>query len=1266
MRSDCVAAYGKRRPGRARDGLAVAVPLVTQRAVIGRGGLHLQRARLAQVQRNLRLKIGGDDGSLRRGQHVHRRHLAPRHRGQASRRGRDDRIDGMRAGGKRRREARIRRALDRSAVNVPLHGKRRALLRRGRDGERRHRAARLHRHRRRVQIGGDDRRRNAVRTGIGRQVRGIAHLGAHRGAIGRGLPVDGRSARPILQHRLAAVGVLLHEAIFLRTLDTAVRLRHQRIHAVLGNAPELERRRERAVLLELLGRVGTDGLERRLRHVVAVRAGRGVHGDAGRVGGVAGQVERGQRTGNHQHARRAGLVELQAGHALAEVGRLLVGSVLRVGIAAALPAAHDQVRRRVALVALVVGIEVLAERVGLDVLHVAAQVHHVELFGEAVRLDGLQAVREHHVVKRGALERVVADGGHALGNLERPLLRRGAIHQAAHILAVHHAVERRVVRRVIGHVDLLQAEAPRERAGQITRRQLATDGDLLEALAILEQLVFNACDAIGHGEACQAQAAGEAAVADRLHALAQRHGRDEAIAREHALAQVLHGAGNHQVACALSADIGAGERAVGKLGQVAGQAVGGRTLRRVRQLDLGEEQVAGERVRADGLDVVGHLRIIQAALAERAARDGTQAIGQVHAGQAHAALERRFADGGQAFGQHQIAGNAAVYERARRDFAQLAGVRLGILETELLGVADLRPAVSSGLRDAGERALADLLHAGGNPHMRELHIAFERGFADLGHVVGDDDGGLIARIAVQHVVLVDDEIVVVGSAVLDGRRGGLRDAVLHDGGGQRGVAHLVAALDVRGGRGAFCGGNGEHLVVRGFPGDGAALHVVGKQRGKLDRIAIFRGTQRIAGKDDALICGNVRHAHLHGVGERRVVLHGDGDGRLALGDAGQRAVGGHLRRVLVAAGPYQLGIGGVGRRQRRGKRQRLTRSHHGAFGGKLHAGGGDGIHHGGLGLADQLAVVPCIGAHRVGDRFVAVPVAPRGLHVGDLHLHLIHVVTIGVLRNRVAGHQRAIKAIVRRNTVDIGRHQVDCRHEGVVLRRDVQHRVAVVVVVRDVGDLGRGGIVMNLELLRLLLGRGTGGGRRLLQRVDALLRIGVAARIEHGRVAAQNALRRNPRLVRGAVIGFTHVIVAGLALIGAVGAGHGVREVVHVAQQAGGGGQRGGRIGEAGVRYDDAVGIELLGITLRERVHTQVGAMGGVDHLRADEVVVAVLRGVEHARLRPIAVEAHEGHGQVDAVIGGFQHGEAVHERAVGGVFAGECGEFVPAAHGHG
>ena len=261
-------------------------------------------------------------------------------------------------------------------------------------------------------------------------------------------------------------------------------------------------------------------------------------------------------------------------------------------------------RRRVALVALVVGVEVLAERIGLDVLHVAAQVHHVELFGEAVRLDGLQAVREHHVVKRRALERVVADGGHALGDLKRPLLRRGAIHQAAHVLAAHHAIERRVVRRVIGHVDLLQAEAPRERAGQITRRQVATNGDLLEALAILEQLVFNACDAIGHGEACQAQAAGEAAVADRLHALAQRHGRDEAIAREHALAQVLHRAGNHQVACALGTDISAGERAVGKLGQVTGQAVGGRTLRRIRQLDLREEQVAGERVRADGLDVV--------------------------------------------------------------------------------------------------------------------------------------------------------------------------------------------------------------------------------------------------------------------------------------------------------------------------------------------------------------------------------------------------------------------------------------------------------------------------------------------------------------------------------------------------------------------------------------------------------------------------------------------------------------------------------------
>ena len=559
MRPHRIAGHGQRRRGGAVDGLAVAVPLVGKRAVVGRSGLHLQRARLAQVERHLAVKVGRDDRRLRCRQHVRRCHLALRHRGHAVGRSLCHHINRVRTGGKRRREARIRRAVHRCAIDIPLVAQRCTRSRRCGNGERRHRATRLHRHRRSIQVGGEHGCSHAIGTSIGRQPRGVAHLGAHRGAVLRSLPVDGGSARPILQHGLATIGVLLHEAIRLRALHATGRIGYQRIHPVLGDAGKLERGRKRRVLLELLGRVGANGLELSLRHVVAVRAGRGVHRHRGRVGGVAGQVKRGQRRGHHQRTGRAGLIELQARHAFAEVRRLLFVGLLRVGIAAVLATTHDQVSRRVASVVVVVRVEALAERIGGDAGDAAAEIGHIKLFGEAVLLDFLQRGRERHRRQLGAFERVVVEFLHTLGNGQRTRFRGRHVHKLGQVLRVDHAVLRRVVQRVVGHVDLFQAVAPLEVVLQLVNAQIAADGDVLKVLAVLEDGTAQAGHGVRHGEAAQAPHTAEGTVADGRDAIAQRHRCDIAIAREQAVGDFRHTVGDDDVAYAFGAQIGTGE-----------------------------------------------------------------------------------------------------------------------------------------------------------------------------------------------------------------------------------------------------------------------------------------------------------------------------------------------------------------------------------------------------------------------------------------------------------------------------------------------------------------------------------------------------------------------------------------------------------------------------------------------------------------------------------------------------------------------------------
>ena len=261
--------------------------------------------------------------------------------------------------------------------------------------------------------------------------------------------------------------------------------------------------------------------------------------------------------------------------------------------------------------------------------------------------------------------------------------------------------------------------------------------------------------------------------------------------------------------------------------------------------------------------------------------------------------------------------------------------------------------------------------------------------------------------------------------------------------------------------------------------------------------------------------------------------------------------------------------------------------------------------------------------------------------------------------------------------------------EAFILHIEGHDALVAFARVFDVADFRGGGVVV--ERYRFLLGvlrtRNGGRAREGVRAVRQLLAALIHA-LEHG-LNVHEGLGPGDGALALVVVRLTHRVGAVLQHRFARGVLVRPLHVVGVAQHAGERRELVRRRAEALVGHDHLVAIHHGVIAHHEAVHrvggervqaqrvaVGIGFHRAVDVVIAGEVGAALFigglfgheRAVEHGHGAPVAVEAHERHGQVNAALvalDGLEQGEAIHERAVGGVRGSPGFEDVLAGDAH-
>ena len=713
---------------------------------------------------------------------------------------------------------------------------------------------------------------------------------------------------------------------------------------------------------------------------------------------------------------------------------------------------------------------------------------------------------------------------------------------------------------------------------------------------------------------------------------------------------------------------------------------------------------------------------MQARGVERLVADGCQACRQTLArgavGGAHldlvqrrARVERRGANAGQTVGHRQVRQAHGVFERRFRQVRQAVGQRRALhrghgkcllahagnafghvdsgkpLRTVKRAIADARELASLGERDfrkvvrTPERLLANGRHACGDDHALDVG-AREHAVGDGRHVVGDGQVRGLTAITGQHAVL-DNEVGVIGllSAHMDGgglllacrvgnRGGNVGVARLALSGKRHGVGHLaqltIGLLYLH------------HRLVRAFPRYAAGREAISHQGADLHR-PVKRQLRRVLRQYNARRVGHLLHLHLRLRGDSRVVGYGHRHLGGAFGHAFELAVGVNLHHIGIRAFPRQVRLRGIGRRNRSGQAAHLARRQRQRVGGKRHARGRHGVHHHRDVVADVRAVIPCAHMHHVRERQPVVartaPAVPRAVQIGNGDGHVPRARAVGVF-DRVGhrgvvptagGHLHLVVLAVGLLRVVVGAHEVHTREPAAVGHIERDGALVALTFQIHIADLGFLSVVVERLVKRLLRGvvgcqRGRAAQRVLA--VGQLVAVFVQA-VEDRLVRRVDVVVLNVKVRAHAVVvrGLRDPVVAVAAHRFAVGVEVVVAQAARVALHDGERHQARGRVRCRRRRYHS---LCRVGVTIAvQRVFAQRLRRVLVHDGAAHDVLVAAARHRVDGALRiPIAVEAQERSGQVDAAFAfGRQLHEAFHVGAVRGVFGYELLKRVGGSH---
>ena len=517
--------------------------------------------------------------------------------------------------------------------------------------------------------------------------------------------------------------------------------------------------------------------------------------------------------------------------------------------------------------------------------------------GETVLADRRKPLRHVHLRHLRTAEgagRDVLDGFGDGIHPARRLFRRRERHQLRFILVKQHTVRYRVVRDGIVGLELEQRAVAHERLRQRAGGHLPAHRHGVELLHVRENAGAQVDQRIGKHDLGHV-GPGERPVADGRQTLVELERLQARVVGERLRFDRLHACGQLH---ALQA--GAAERRLANGRQARGQALG-HGAGSAADLDLVERRACIERVRADGLHLVGqrHVGKLDAVL-ERAGRDGGYAVGKHHALH-RGGGERLGADGCHALGELDLGKPLGAEERAVADAGELAAG----FEAHLTQVVRTL-----------ERLLTDGGHAVRDGNALNVRPG-ERAVGDDGNVVGDGDVRGFARVSGKRAALIDREVTVVGLLRPHVDGGGLPLAlgVRHRGGHVR-VARLSLGskrhavgdlLELRVGLLHLHDG----LVAAG-PGHPTGRAVVGHEGCDVEG-AVEQQLRAILRQGHAGIGGNLLYLHLGLCADGGVVGHGHGDLRLALRNARELAVLIDGDHIGIAGRPGQLRLRGVGR-----------------------------------------------------------------------------------------------------------------------------------------------------------------------------------------------------------------------------------------------------------------------------------------------------------------------------------------------------------------